>query len=135
MSGFAKVFSSILTSTIWAEDHATVRVWIAMLASCDADGVVEGSVPGFAHVARVTREEMERALGILSGPDPDSRTKENEGRRIEAFPGGWQILNHAKYRQQGQAKEGGRAPYYREYRRKKREALFKEDRNSPEEDL
>jgi hypothetical protein len=126
MAGFAKVFDSILTSTIWAEEHATVRVWIAMLASADADGIVEGSIPGFAHVARVTREEMERALKVLTGPDPDSRTKDHEGRRIEAFDGGWKILNHAKYRERAQAKEGSRAPYYREYRKRKREEAFRD---------
>ena len=130
MAGFAKVFDSILTSTIWAEDHATVRVWIAMLASADAEGLVEGSIPGFAHVARVTREEMEHALKVLTSPDPDSRTQEYEGRRIRAFPGGWEILNHAKYRARAQAKEGSRAPYYRAYRAKKRAEMFRADREA-----
>jgi hypothetical protein len=124
MAGWAKLFSSILTSTIWGEDHATVRVWIAMLASSDADGVVEGSVPGFARVANVTVEEMRRALAILSAPDPESRTPDHEGRRIEAIEGGWFILNFAKYREQAQAKEGSRAPYYREYRKRKRAEEF-----------
>lgn len=124
MPGFAKLFSSILTSTIWGEDHATVRVWIAMLASADAEGLVEGSIPGFAHVSHVTVAEMEHALDILSKPDPYSRTKDHEGRRIEAFDGGWKILNYLKYRAQAQAKEGSRAPYYRDYRAKKREEAF-----------
>lgn len=124
MAGYAKLFSSILTSTIWGESHATVRVWIAMLASADADGVVEGSVPGFARVACVTRQEMQEALSVLLAPDKDSRTQEHEGRRIETIEGGWLILNYAKYREQAQAKEGSRAPYYREYRRRKREEAF-----------
>src|SRR5258706_16204689 len=102
MAGFSKLFGSILTSTIWCESHATIRVWIAMLASCDAEGMVEGSIPGFAYVARVTRAEMEQALEKLTSPDPDSRTKDNEGRRVEAFDGGWKILNYAKYREMAQ---------------------------------
>ena len=128
MAGFVKVFASILTSTIWGEDHATVRVWIAMLASADSDGMVEGSVPGFARIANVTVGEMEHALEVLSRPDPHSRTKDHEGRRIQEFEGGWQILNHAKYREQAQAKEGSRAPYMRDWRRRQREKLFREDR-------
>lgn len=121
MAGYAKVFSSILTSTIWGESHATRIVWLAMLASADAHGVVEGSVPGFAHAARVTREEMEKALAKLMAPDPDSRSKEFEGRRIEAIDGGWRILNHAKYRERGAGGEGSRAPYMREWRKRRKE--------------
>jgi hypothetical protein len=126
MAGFSKLFSSILTSTVWGETHTTVRVWIAMLASCDSEGVVEGSIPGFARVACVTRGELEAALQVFLSPDPDSRTKEHGGRRIEAFDGGWKILNYVKYRQQEQAREGSRAPYMREYRARKRAEAFRE---------
>jgi hypothetical protein len=130
MAGFSKLFSSIVTSTIWGESHSTVRVWIAMLATADYDGNVEGSIPGFARIACVTIKEMEDALDVLLAPDPHSRTKEHEGRRIEAFDGGWHILNYAKYRQKAQAKEGGRAPYFREYYAKKRAEAFKADREA-----
>lgn len=118
MIGYTKLFGSIVTSSIWTEDDKTLRVWIAMLAMADAQGVVEGSIPGFASLARVTIEEMERAVGILSSPDKHSRSQEHEGRRIEPFPGGWKALNHAAYRDRGQGKEGSRAPYMREWRKK-----------------
>ena len=119
MSGWTKLFSSIVTSSVWCEDHATVRVWVAMLAVGDADGIVEGSLPGFANLARVTVEEMRAAVDKLSSPDPDSRTPDHEGRRIEAIEGGWRILNHGRYREKAQAKEGSRAPYFRDYRARK----------------
>jgi hypothetical protein len=126
MAGFAKLFSSITESTVWSEPHYVLRVWIAMLARSDADGIVEGSIPGFAHLCHVTVDEMTDAIGRLSAPDLHSRTKGHEGRRIEAFDGGWQILNYVKYRQQAQAKEGSRAPYYREYRARQRAEAFRE---------
>ena len=126
MAGFAKLFSSITESSIWVEDHYVLRVWIALLARADSDGLVEGSIPGFANLCRITIPEMEEAVSRLSSPDPHSRCKDNEGRRIEAFNGGWHILNYSKYRQQAQAKEGSRAPYYREYRAKKRADAFRE---------
>jgi len=122
MSGFSKLFSSIVTSTIWCEEHQTLRVWIALLATCDSDGRVEGSLPGFASLARVTLDEMIHAVEILSSPDPHSRTPDNEGRRIESIPGGWLILNYATYREKGQAKEGSRAPYFRARRAAKSHA-------------
>jgi len=119
MSGWTKLFSSIVTSSIWCEDNATLRVWIAMLAISDSTGVVEGSVPGFASLARVTQEEMVAAVAKLSSPDPHSRTPDHEGRRIESILGGWRILNYGPYRERVQAKEGSRAPYFREYRRRR----------------
>lgn len=126
MAGWAKLFNSIVTSSVWTEDDATLRVWIAMLASCDSEGVVEGSVPGFASLARVSIEQMEAAVKKLAAPDSYSRTPDHEGRRLECIEGGWLILNYGKYRQQAQAKEGSRAPYYRSYRARKRAEQFQE---------
>ena len=116
MAGYSKLFSSIVTSTIWCEDHTTRIVWISMLAMCDAHGFVSGSVPGFANLARVTIPEMEHAVDRLSSPDAYSRTKEFGGRRIEAVDGGWLILNYEAYREKGQAKDGSRAEYERNRR-------------------
>jgi hypothetical protein len=97
--GFTKLFSSIVTSTIWQEDDTTRIVWITLLALADAQGRVEGSVPGLAHIAHVGLPECEHALERLSSPDPYSRTRDFEGRRIEAIDGGWRILNYTKYRE------------------------------------
>lgn len=44
-------------------------------------------------------EECEKALAKFLAPDPYSRSPEHEGRRIEPVDGGWQILNHDKYRE------------------------------------
>ncbi len=99
MMGYTKLFSSILGSSVWREDLATKVVWITLLASADADGVVEASVPGLAHFAGVTIDEAEVALRKFLSPDPYSRSPEHEGRRIEAVDDGWRLLNHAKYRE------------------------------------
>ena len=127
MAGWTKLFSSIVTSSVWCTDDKTFRVWIALLALSDKEGVIDGSVPGMANLCRLSVKEMRAALKKLSSPDPDSRTPEFEGRRIEAIEGGWRILNYEKYRQKAMAGEGSRAPYYREYRKRKREEAFRED--------
>ena len=62
MSGFTKLSSSIVMSSVWCEDDTTLRIWIALLASCNADGFVEGTVPGFANLARVTVDQMVTAI-------------------------------------------------------------------------
>jgi hypothetical protein len=105
MSGYTKLFSSILASTIWQESKETKIIWITMLAASNKDGLVEASVPGLAHMAKLTIPETEDALRVLESPDPYSRTPAFEGRRIQKSKGGWQILNHDKYREQMSAAE------------------------------
>lgn len=132
MSGFTKLFASITESSIWTEDDRTLRVWVAMLARSDSRGIVEGSIPGFASLCRMSVEDFMNALGNLSSPDPYSRTPDHEGRRIEPVQGGWRILNYLAYRERGQAKDGSRAPYFREYRatRKTQGTVARNKRNS-----
>jgi hypothetical protein len=48
MSGYTKLFSSIITSTIWGEDSDTKVVWITLLAMKDRNGEVKSTIPGLA---------------------------------------------------------------------------------------
>lgn len=99
MTGYTKLFGSLIGSSIWRREPDTTRiVWITMLALANQDGVVEASLPGLADFAKVSEEATRAALEAFLAPDPDSRSKEHEGRRIESVEGGWVILNHRKYR-------------------------------------
>lgn len=98
LMGYTKLFSSIVTSTIWRADKETKIVWITMLATANALGQVDGSIPGLAAISNVTIPECEHALQNLLSPDAYSRTKQHDGRRIVEIDGGWQILNYEKYR-------------------------------------
>lgn len=97
---YVKLFESILDSTVWQEDLHVKVVWITMLAMKDIDGVVHASIPGLAKRAGVTIAQCEEALAKFLGPDPYSRTKDHNGQRIEEVDGGWEVLNHDKYRDQ-----------------------------------
>lgn len=99
MSGYTKLFNSILASTVWSEPDEVRIAWITLLAMAGKDGIVEGSTPGLSVFARLSLDATRKALERLASPDPDSRSKEHEGRRIEAIEGGWRLINHAKYRQ------------------------------------
>lgn len=111
---FVKLFNSILDSTIWQEPIQTKVVWITMMAMCDRDGEIHASIPGLAVRAGVSVPECEAALACMLSPDPYSRTKADEGRRIAEIDGGWVLLNHGKYRELLSAEER------REYNRKKK---------------
>jgi len=114
MPGYTPLFNSIVTSSVWNEDNETRIVWITMLALMDSTGKVEGSEAGLAPVARVSLESCVKAIAKLKSPDPYSRTKEHEGRRIIEIDGGWQIINYQKFRDKAKS----RAEYYRQWRQK-----------------
>lgn len=120
MNGYTKLFGSIIASTVWRESKETKILWITMLAMADRNGFVEGSIPGLADMARLSIEETEASIEKLMAPDPYSRTKDNDGRRIAVQGDGWAILNHAKYREKMGQDE--RREWFRLYRRKERAA-------------
>ncbi len=97
-----------------------------MLAKADQYGEIQCSVPGLARAALVSREECDAALEIFSSPDPDSRSKEHDGRRIEDIDGGWRLLNHSKYRGMMSREERNqkRAAYMRDYRKRPRDSTL-----------
>lgn len=100
-------------------------MWITMLVMKDGRQVVEASVPGLARAAGVSLEECARALEVLKSPDPYSRSRDFEGRRVEGVDGGWLVLNGAKYRQKLGPEE--RREYKRvkqaEYRKRKKAVI------------
>jgi hypothetical protein len=98
VSGYTKLFAAILDSTVWRAENPTRLVFITMLAMCDRFGCIEASIPGLADRARVSLEECEKALASLQSPDPYSRSKDLDGRRITPIDGGWQLVNYEKYR-------------------------------------
>lgn len=119
--GFVKIYGSLVFSSVWRESKDTKILWVTMLALADPTGFVEGSVSGIAHVAGLTREECVAALAALSAPDPDSKTPDNEGRRIEAVPRGWRILNYEMYREMRTRSQDEAARRQRESRARRRD--------------
>jgi hypothetical protein len=95
---FVKLDCSILYSSIWAESSETRIIWITMLAMADQTGLVHATAPGISAASFIPLESTRKAISILETPDPDSKSTENEGRRIMRVDGGYSILNYEKYR-------------------------------------
>lgn len=124
MTGYTKLFGSLIGSTIWREPDHVRLVWITMLALKNKFHVVEASVPGLADFARVSMPNCLEALELLKKPDSYSRSREHDGRRIEEVDGGWLILNGDKYRDkmnQDERRESNRVYQQRHRDKKKRE--------------
>lgn len=119
-NNFTKLFSSITDSTIWDESPEICKVWITMLAMADEHGYVGASIPGLANRARVSIPVTQEALNKFMSPDPFSRTKDNEGRRIEETDRGWFLLNHPRFRDRTSAEKDRERK--REWARKNRSA-------------
>jgi len=119
MAGWTKLHSRIVQSSIWRKpDHVRI-LWITMLAMADADGIVEGSVGGLAHMASLTPEQARDALEQLKAPDDDS-SDGTTGERILGVPGGWFIINHAHYRDRRTKQQEQTAERTRRCRERKR---------------
>jgi len=136
---YTKLFQSILTSTIWGEDHATLRVWITMLAMADKNGEVIATIPGLARVACVTIQEVEHALEKFQSPDKYSRTPDDEGRRIEQNEDGWVLINYEKYRKMAskedqKAKNAERVRKFRERQKRNGKSLQCNAKSEPSND-
>ena len=99
MNGYSKLAASIVTSSIWTEADTTRIVWITMIAIANQHGEVNASIPGLARVSGVSIPACEAALATFLAPDAYSRTKDDEGRRIQVIEGGWWMINHGKYRE------------------------------------
>lgn len=126
---YAKLFNSILRSSVWAEPMETKIVWITMLAMSDRYGYVGASVPGVASAAGVPVEKAAAAIEKFLRPDEWSRSKEFDGRRIEVADRGWTILNYERFRDMRD--EEARKEYERERKRRQRAGQTGTDRDIP----
>lgn len=134
MSGYTKVFSSIIFSTVWGEPKDVKILWVTMLAMADPMGTVEASVPGLARAAQLTIDECRAALGRLEAPDPDSKNPANEGRRVAKCEGGWSILNYLTYRDKMTVAKKRQQGAVRQKRYRERQQAKAERDASPEPD-
>lgn len=99
---YGKIFSSMFDGTL-----ATKGPWQAlvtfqqMIVLADQDGVVDMTAGAISRRTSIPLEIIEIGLSELSLPDPESRSVEEEGRRIvplaEHRKWGWQIVNYAKF--------------------------------------
>ena len=98
---YAKLFPSLWDGTLGG-DWETWSVFVFLLAHADMDGVVDMTPSAISRRSSIPIESVKRALEILESPDPDSRSDELGGRRLERLDEhrswGWRVVNARKYR-------------------------------------
>ncbi len=96
---FVKLDCGIIHSSLWAEDSDTKICWITLLLLADATGFVRAAASAIAREAGIPAEVARRALDLFQSADDESRTPDNQGKRIERVEGGYRVLNYEKYRE------------------------------------
>lgn len=107
---YGKVFESMYDGTLASEGPWQALVTFQQLiVLADQDGVVDMTANAISRRTSIPLEIIKEGLEVLARPDPDSRTPDEDGRRIVCLEDhrdwGWQIVNHAKYQQMRNAAE------------------------------
>lgn len=102
MARYAKVFDSIWERSLRGKSDA-ILVFINILTHADAEGIVNRHWQTIVDETGLSQERVLAALTVLESPDPESNTPNHEGRRLrrlaENRSWGWEIVNHAFYRE------------------------------------
>jgi len=112
--GFTKLDEGIVFSSIMGEDDSVFRAWIILLATCKEDGISRISEVFLCSIMKKDLNEIQRCLKVLESPDSNSRSKNDDGKRIIRIDGGFKIINYQRYR------ENTPTDYLREKQRKYR---------------
>lgn len=102
MAGYTPVFDSIYTGTLYGK-WPTAAVWASLLPLFDKNGVLDLSIDAICGMTGWPRDLMEQGINALMQPDPHSRTKGEDGRRLVLIDPdrswGWRAVNHSRYRE------------------------------------
>src|SRR5437868_1167551 len=108
MSGYVPLFDTVLDGTLFGKWPHT-GIWTCLLSQVDQHGEIDMHPNLLAAKIGVPVETLQSCIHDFMQPDPGSRTKDNDGRRLElidpdARNWGWRVVNHAKYRERARLK-------------------------------
>lgn len=103
MSGYTPVFDSVFHGTLCGQ-WPTLPVWLTILPLADKNGHIDMTYQAIAALTGWPLDLLKQAIGTLTQPDPDSRSPEEEGRRLVLLDPtnrqwGWRVVNHGQYRE------------------------------------
>lgn len=107
------------------EEPLEVRyAFMMLLAMCDATGHVIGTDVAIARRMNMPVDEFQQCVAALMEPDPESNSKERDGRRVvnSEHERGYFVVNYLTYRDMKteESKREYMKKYMQEYREKKR---------------
>ena len=121
---YGKVFDSLFTGSMRGKGDVQL-VFIYMISNASEDGIFDQTPQCIADATGKPLSTISACIATLEAPDEMSRTRTDNGRRIRRLdderPWGWQIVNHAHYRQiaNREAMKEAERLRKRDYRQKK----------------
>ena len=98
---YVKLFASLYQGTLRGRSDE-ILVFTNLLAYADRHGIVDKHPRAIADETGLSIEKVSAAIQTLESPDSESRSPEEEGRRIMRLDDhrawGWQVTNYEKYR-------------------------------------
>lgn len=127
-NGYAPVFNSVFRGTLcgrWPD----LAVWLTLLPLMDEYGRVDMTHEAIAALTGWPLQLLRNAIEALEQPDPRSRSKAEEGRRLLRLDPerdwGWLIVNHGLYREKAsgrqQVEDGRNAAKVKRYKERHRQ--------------
>lgn len=96
---FGKLFASMYAGSMYGAGPEVFAVWPYVIATADMTGVVELNSEMMANALGMTKERVESVIERFLQPDPKSRSKVKDGRKLERLGEySYQIINYAHYR-------------------------------------
>jgi hypothetical protein len=103
-TAYAKVFQSLFDGSLRGRSDE-ILVFVNLLTHATAQGVSDIHFKKISDETGLSMDAVKKAISCLESPDPDSRTPDDQGRRIKRIDDhrdwGWYIVNHWKYRMLG----------------------------------
>jgi len=107
MAGYTPLYDHMLDGTLFGKWPHT-GIWACLLSRVSREGTIEEVPELLAIKIGVDVATLMRCINDFCEPDPHSRTKANEGRRLAlidpARPWGWKVLNHSYYKEKARKK-------------------------------
>jgi hypothetical protein len=98
---YTKMFRAMYEGTL-ADDWRALVTFQQLLILADAHGVVDMTVTAIHRITGIPLEILRAGVGLLEGPDQQSRSPAEDGRRIVLLDPlrdwGWRLVNFAYYR-------------------------------------
>lgn len=124
---YGKLYPQMYEGSLRAAGWEAIIALQQMVILANVEGVVDKTLDWIADTTTLPRDILERGIAVLEKPDPESRTPDEDGRRLvrlsDTRSWGWRIVNYAHYR--NLRKEEERRDYHRQYWREVRSPKLK----------
>lgn len=98
---YVKLYPSLWDGSMASDSFDLWALWVFLLAHADVDGFIEMTPEVISRRSGIPPDLVTAGLARLEAPDPRSRSRDHDGRRLEPIDDrgwGWRVVNYTAYR-------------------------------------